>query len=69
MPNPIALRVRAALAEEGVRQKDVATLLGLSQAQVSARLTGLVEFRPSELTLVAEHLRVPVQRFFEQVAA
>jgi predicted XRE-type DNA-binding protein len=55
-----ANRVRQAMTAAGVRQISLAEVLGISQAQVSQRLTGNVDFTITELTRVAELLGLPV---------
>jgi transcriptional regulator with XRE-family HTH domain len=64
LPEFIGREVRAEMARQGVRQRDLAEHLGLSQPQVGKRLAGEIEFRPSELAAVAELLRVPLSQFF-----
>lgn len=59
----VAREVRAEMARQRVSQLQLATRLGLSQPQISKRLTGRLEFRPSELDAVAELLGVPVTQF------
>lgn len=49
-------------------QSDIAALLGLSQAAVSRRLSGDVDFTSSELAALAKHLEVPVSAFFDAPA-
>jgi len=44
-------------------QRWLAGVLGLSQAQVSERMRGEVEFRVSELEQIATALDVPVTKF------
>ena len=56
----IAAEVRAAVARKQVRQAAIAAALGISQAGVSRRLTGAVEFTVTELHIVARLLGVPV---------
>lgn len=53
-------RVRQAMIRARVRQNDVAAVLGISQAQVSQRLAGNVDFSVTELAAIARHLGVPM---------
>ncbi|MGP9584997.1 helix-turn-helix domain-containing protein [Micrococcaceae sp. AOP34-BR2-30] len=50
--------VRAWMARLGIRQKDLAELLGVAQPRVSARLRGDVTFDIEELVLIAQHFGV-----------
>ena len=59
----VGSEVRAELARQGKAQRDLAAHLGLSQTQVSHRLTGKVGFRVQELMQVAAYLGVPVTQF------
>lgn len=59
----VAREVRAEMARQRVTHRQVADRLGLSQVQVSKRLRGQIEFRPSELDAVADFLGVPVTQF------
>lgn len=59
----IAAQVRAELSRQMKPQRELVELLGLSQAQVSERVRGDVEWRISELTLVADHLGVSITEF------
>jgi transcriptional regulator with XRE-family HTH domain len=56
----VGAAVRAEMARRGVRQSHVAVAIKRSQAAVSARLSGEVEFSVSELVTVAGLLDVPV---------
>jgi transcriptional regulator with XRE-family HTH domain len=72
MTEPYAVRiplvVRAELARHGVSQTDIAEVLGVSQAAVSRRLSGRVEFTLDELRLIAERLGVPLSTFVPEIA-
>lgn len=61
----VAAEIRAALARQTPRrtQRQLAEVLGLSQAQVSDRMRGLVEFRVSEIEATARWLGMPVTDF------
>ncbi len=59
--------VRAELTRRGIRQIEVAGLLGVAQSGVSARLTGRVGFTADELVLLADWLGIAPARFFEPV--
>lgn len=49
----IAANIRAQMARNGLYQFEVGLALGLSQAQISERLRGRVEFRLSEIERLA----------------
>lgn len=59
----VAGNVRAEVSRLGVDQKDLAKVLGMSQGQVSSRLRGAVEFRPSELEKIADYMQLEVEVF------
>ncbi|SBT64257.1 BetR domain-containing protein [Micromonospora sediminicola] len=65
----VSSEVRAELARQRRPQRDIAELLGISVNQVSERIRGDVEWRVSELVLVAELLGVPVAQFLPAAAA
>lgn len=50
--------IRGAMALRGLTQLDIATALGIGQTQVSARLRGEVDWRLSELRIVARLCRL-----------
>ena len=56
---PHVRQLRGMLAERGLKQNDVADWLGISQAAVSRRMSGQVDFRWTELNVIAERLGVP----------
>lgn len=56
----VARKVRGQLAEHERTQHDAATVLDLSQAAVSRRLKGEVDFGVTELVRLAAWLEVPV---------
>lgn len=57
------------MARQKRTQRELAAHVGLSQGQISARLRGDLEFRPSELEKTAEFLDVPVTDFFQHATA
>lgn len=59
----VAAEVRAEMARQNRGQAALASLLGLSQAAVSRRLQGLVEFDVGELLKVADFLGRPPGQF------
>lgn len=66
----VAHEVRSEMLSQGVSQRQLAAHLGLSQPQVTKRLNGQIEFRPSELEAAADLMQVPVTRFLPgEVAA
>lgn len=66
----VAREVRSEMLAQGMSQRQLAAHLGLSQPQITKRLNGAIEFRPSELERAAEVLGVPVTKFLPgEVAA
>lgn len=63
LASDIAGEVRAEISRQKRAQRDIADLLDLSQAQVSDRVNGVVEWRISELVLVADWLGVSITKF------
>lgn len=67
MPSQLALdiaaQVRAEISKQMKPQRELVDLLGVSQAQVSERVRGDVEWRISELVKVAHYLGVPITEF------
>lgn len=61
--------VREALRSRGLRQVQVAPLLGLSQVALSDRLRGRTPFTLQDLDRIAEHLGIPVAELLEPAAA
>lgn len=60
--------IRAEMARQGYRQRDLAALLGLSQATVSARMTGRIDFTVSEVRAIASWLGVAVSALLADAA-
>lgn len=56
---PLGHRVRGALAVAGLRQVDVAEELGISQSELSRRITGRRRWRDGELAKIAKICGVP----------
>lgn len=56
-------RIKAVMAERQITGVELARRLGFTQAYISRRLTGEVDFRMAELTAVAEALGVPLSQF------
>jgi transcriptional regulator with XRE-family HTH domain len=54
----VAAEVRSQAAKRGLKQVDIARLLGMSQPQVSLRLRGKVPFRLEEIDVLARHFGV-----------
>lgn len=63
-----AAEVRAEVARQRKPQREIADILGMSQAAASRRLLGQVEFSLSELTRLAEVLGVPLSAFIRDDA-
>jgi transcriptional regulator with XRE-family HTH domain len=59
----IGCGVRAEMARKGLTQRKLAEALGMSQPQITKRIAGRIEFRPSELEKAAELLGIPMTRF------
>jgi transcriptional regulator with XRE-family HTH domain len=59
----VASMVRAEMARRGMRQVDMADMLGLSQAAVSRKLQGLIPFTIAELYELAERMGVEPAQF------
>jgi len=59
----VAAEIRAEMGRQHRSQRWLAEVLGLSQAQISDRYRGEVEFRISELEMAAVALGVPVAQF------
>lgn len=62
----VAAEVRAALARNRKRQRELGNLLGVSQQAASRRLSGDVTFTVEEVSAVADWLNVPVASFFPE---
>lgn len=65
----IAAEVRAEMARQEKTQRQLGAAIGLPQASVSKRLSGVSAFRAHELVLVASFLGKPVQHFTPTVSA
>lgn len=59
----VAAEVRAEMARQGKRNRELAPVLDVSEQAVSERMRGSLEFRLSELYAVARFLGVPISRF------
>ena len=64
-----AAAVRAHATSRGARQVDIADILGITQAQVSRRLTGSVPFTLKDLERLAPYFCVPVAELLEPPAS
>lgn len=62
-------RVRAAMRAASVTQMQAAALLGISQPQLSKRLSGEIIFDVAELDIMARLCEVPVASFLTGVPA
>lgn len=65
----VTAEIRAEMGRKRWTQRQLAEVLGLSQAQVSERMRGEVEFRMHELELIADALGVPVTQFLPAPAS
>jgi ribosome-binding protein aMBF1 (putative translation factor) len=61
--------IRAELARAGFDQKDLAEWIGVHPSQISARMQGRIEWRVSELRVIAEHLGVPLATLLDDEPA
>lgn len=52
---------------QGISQRELARRVGVDQKWVQRRLTGVIEFRPSDIEAVATALDVPLSRFLVEV--
>lgn len=57
------------MARAGIRQKDLAEILGLSTAAANRRMLGSVSFRLDELNTIAKHLGVQIDQLVGDTAA
>lgn len=64
----IAGNVRAEMSRRQVIQSELANKIGMSQAQLSYRLNGRVEFKPSEIEKIAQLFDVPISVLTTPVA-
>jgi transcriptional regulator with XRE-family HTH domain len=51
----------------GLSQDGLAQILGISQTQVSKRITGLASWRLDDLETLADNCHIPMTLFFESV--
>lgn len=56
------VRLRQLLIERRIRENAIADLLGISSSGMSRRMTGVMEFRASELQKIAAYIEVPVEQ-------
>jgi transcriptional regulator with XRE-family HTH domain len=64
----VAAEVRAEVARQGIARQAIAEELGLSEARLSLRMNGHVEWKISELLAVADVLKVSVTKFLPAAA-
>lgn len=62
----MAQRVRDLMEERRLTQEEIAAALGISQEAISRRVRGKVEWRGSELVIVADLLSVDVADLFPE---
>lgn len=65
----VGRQVRAALAEHGLSQTELAQQLGLTIDAMSRRITGRVSFRADELIAIGKVLGVEPARFLRPLPA
>lgn len=64
----VTSEIRAEMARQGVTQREIAEVLGISQSQVSLRLLGQIAFNVPELERIAARLHVPVTQLLQSPA-
>lgn len=64
----VANRIQVEMDHQGISQRELARRVGVDQKWVQRRLTGVIEFRPSDIEAVATALDVPVQKFLAGAA-
>lgn len=60
----LARNVRYIMSERGISQVQLALDLGLTESQVSRRLSGSVDWTPDDIEKAARLLRVGIERLF-----
>lgn len=65
----VPANVRAELARRRIRQIEVAEKLGVSRQNVAQRLNGTVDFRVSELAVIADMCGITLAELVEGVKA
>lgn len=63
----IAGNIRAEVSRREINQTDLARHLDMSQAQLSNRLRGRIEFRPSEIEKIAEFMSVDIEELTKYI--
>lgn len=61
----IGSNVRAEIARLGLGQDRLAEILGISQPQISKRISGVIGFEAAELVRIAAELDIPLSRLAE----
>lgn len=69
MPKSERSAIQQEVGRQGITQEQIAKALGISQAQISQRMRGEVDWRLSELRIVAELLDVPLASLVEEAAS
>lgn len=64
----VTRNVKAEAARRGFTNQDIAQVLAMSVTSVSKRMTGRIEFRPSELEKIADLMEVPISVLTEPPA-
>lgn len=65
----VPANVRAELARRRIRQTEVAEKLGVSRQNVAQRLNGTVDFRVSELAVIADMCGITLAELVDGVKA
>lgn len=62
----IAGAVRAEMARKGISGRQLAADLDIPVHYLQRRLAGSIDFGATELVTIADHLGIPVTRFYEE---
>lgn len=65
----ITSNIKAEAARRGLTNRDIGRVLELSETSVSKRMTGRIEFRPSELEKIAALMDVPLETLTHRAKA
>lgn len=65
----LARNVEAEAVRSGLSKKDMGKILGKSLMSIHSRFAGDIEFRPSELKLLADEMGIEVADFFTRTRA
>lgn len=60
-------KLKGLMAENNHTQSDLSLILNISRTSVNNKLNGKVEFKPSEIVLIAKAYNVDPSIFFQQM--